>query len=156
MRDCRDRLANRARLGNAFAHVLAFPLISQILNEMSYFHCRTADHDPKSKVDFPHERRHRAFPFRLFLSGVVESVDGGSDFNGLHSRGHDDEARFYAFDILVSGEVADADHLKVFADEDVADAWFRDNEPEGVAFAYPVIRYARPPAASLRRRGHAP
>jgi len=37
MRDCRDRLANRARLGNAFARALAFLLTSQILNEMSYF-----------------------------------------------------------------------------------------------------------------------
>jgi hypothetical protein len=52
MRDCRDRVANRARLGNPFVHALAFLLISQILNEMSYFHRRTADHDPKSKVDF--------------------------------------------------------------------------------------------------------
>ena len=74
MRDCPDRVANHARLGNAFAHALAFLLISQILNEMSYFHCRTADHDPKSKVDFPHECRHRALPFRLFLSGVVERI----------------------------------------------------------------------------------
>ena len=29
-------------------------------------------------------------------------VDGISDFNGLHSRKHDDEVQFYAFDILVS------------------------------------------------------
>ena len=43
MRDCRDRVANHARLGNAFAHALAFPLTSQILNEMSYFHRRTAE-----------------------------------------------------------------------------------------------------------------
>ena len=28
--------------------------------------------------------------------------DGISDFNGLHSRKHDDEVMFYAFDILVS------------------------------------------------------
>ena len=27
-----------------------------------------------------------------------------------------------------SKEVGDADHLKVFANEDVANAWFRDNE----------------------------
>jgi len=33
MLDCRDRLANRARLGNAFARALAFLLISQILND---------------------------------------------------------------------------------------------------------------------------
>ena len=55
-----------------------------------------------------------------------------------------------------SKEVGDADHLKVFANEDVADAWFRDNDPEGVAFAYRIIRSVPPPAASLRRRGHAP
>ena len=55
-----------------------------------------------------------------------------------------------------SKEVGDADHLKVFANEDVADAWFRDNDPEGVAFEYRIIRYVPPPAASLRRRGHAP
>ena len=36
-----------------------------------------------------------------------------------------------------SKEVGDADHLKVFANEDAAEAWFRDNDPEGVAFEYP-------------------
>ena len=74
MRDSRDRLANRARLGNAFACALAFPLINQILNEMSYFHRRAADHDPKRKVDLQRKYRHRALLFRLFLSGVVESI----------------------------------------------------------------------------------
>ena len=33
---------------------------------------------------------------------VMLGVDGISDFNGLHSRKHDDEVMFYAFDILVS------------------------------------------------------
>ena len=33
---------------------------------------------------------------------VLLSVDGRSDFNGLHSRKHDAEVEFYAFDILVS------------------------------------------------------
>ena len=32
---------------------------------------------------------------------VLLGVDGISDFNGLHSRKHDDEVMFYAFDILV-------------------------------------------------------
>jgi hypothetical protein len=76
IRDCRDRLANRARLGNAFARALAFLLTSQILNEMSYFHRRTADHDPKRKVDFQRDYRHRGLPFRLFLSSVVERIIG--------------------------------------------------------------------------------
>ena len=74
MRDCHGRSANRARLGNAFARALAFLLISQILNELSYFHRRTADHDPKRKVDFQRNDHHRALLFRLFLSGVVESI----------------------------------------------------------------------------------
>jgi hypothetical protein len=33
---------------------------------------------------------------------VLLGVDGISDFNGLHSRKHDDEVQFYDFDILVS------------------------------------------------------
>jgi bifunctional non-homologous end joining protein LigD len=33
---------------------------------------------------------------------VLLGVDGVSDFNGLHSRQHDDEVEFYAFDMLVS------------------------------------------------------
>ena len=35
-------------------------------------------------------------------------------------------------------EVGDVDHLKVFASEDAANAWFAENDPEGVAFEYPV------------------
>src|SRR5215217_8883184 len=33
---------------------------------------------------------------------VLLGVDGRSDFNGLHSRKHNDEVQFYAFDILMS------------------------------------------------------
>ena len=33
---------------------------------------------------------------------VLLGVDGRSDFDGLHSRKHNDEVQFYAFDILVS------------------------------------------------------
>ena len=43
-----------------------------------------------------------------------------------------------------SPEVGDADHLKVFANTDGADAWFRDNDPEGVAFEYPVEHRRHP------------
>ena len=35
-------------------------------------------------------------------------------------------------------QVGDRDHLKVFASETVADEWFRENDPEGVAFEYDV------------------
>jgi hypothetical protein len=70
MRDCHGRSANRARLGNAFARALAFPLISQILNEMSYLHRRTADHDPKRKVDFQRNDHHRASYFAYFYQAL--------------------------------------------------------------------------------------
>jgi hypothetical protein len=38
-----------------------------------------------------------------------------------------------------SKDVGDADHLKVFADEDAAERWIEKNDPEGVAFRYEVI-----------------
>jgi hypothetical protein len=37
-----------------------------------------------------------------------------------------------------SRQVGDTEHLKVFANEDAAEAWFCENDPEGVAFEYPV------------------
>ena len=33
---------------------------------------------------------------------MLLGVDGRSDFNGLHSRKHDAEVQFYAFDMLMS------------------------------------------------------
>jgi hypothetical protein len=35
-------------------------------------------------------------------------------------------------------DVGDVNHLKVFATELAANRWFEDNDPEGVAFEYPV------------------
>src|SRR3954462_5478046 len=37
-----------------------------------------------------------------------------------------------------SKQVGDKDHPKVFADEDVAGAWFADHDSEGVAFEYEI------------------
>ena len=37
-------------------------------------------------------------------------------------------------------EVGDVDHLKVFASEVAAERWIAENDPEGVAFEYPVIQ----------------
>jgi hypothetical protein len=37
-------------------------------------------------------------------------------------------------------QVGDKDHLRVFASEASAEKWFADNDPEGVAFAYDVVR----------------
>jgi hypothetical protein len=36
-------------------------------------------------------------------------------------------------------QVGDRDHLKVFANSDLADEWFVVNDPEGVVFEYEVI-----------------
>ena len=36
-------------------------------------------------------------------------------------------------------QVGDKDHLKVFADEDAAETWLQENDPEGVAFEYEVF-----------------
>jgi hypothetical protein len=38
-----------------------------------------------------------------------------------------------------SKQVGDADHLKVFANLDAAEKWFEENDPEGIAFEYPVF-----------------
>ena len=38
-----------------------------------------------------------------------------------------------------SKQVGDPDHLKVFAARKAAEAWFAENDPEGVAFEYWVL-----------------
>jgi bifunctional non-homologous end joining protein LigD len=44
--------------------------------------------------------KNRTASFVLDGEAVLLSVNGISDFNGLHSRKHDDEVQLYAFDIL--------------------------------------------------------
>ncbi|MCA6112660.1 ATP-dependent DNA ligase [Bradyrhizobium cenepequi] len=46
--------------------------------------------------------RNRQSSFVIDGEAVLLGVDGRSDFDGLHSRQHDDEVQFYAFDILVA------------------------------------------------------
>ena len=46
--------------------------------------------------------RVRNTSFVIDGEAVLLGVDGVSDFNGLHSRKHNAEVEFYAFDILVS------------------------------------------------------
>jgi hypothetical protein len=36
-------------------------------------------------------------------------------------------------------QVGNKDHIKVFANQDAAEKWFEDNDPEGVAFEYEVL-----------------
>jgi hypothetical protein len=42
-------------------------------------------------------------------------------------------------DVNTSKEVGDKDHLKVFANEDAAETWLQENDPEAVAFEYEVL-----------------
>ena len=41
--------------------------------------------------------------------------------------------------VNTSKQVGDKDHLKVFATEVAAEIWFKENDPEGVAFEYEVL-----------------
>jgi hypothetical protein len=36
-------------------------------------------------------------------------------------------------------QVGDRNHLKVFANEDAAETWLQENDPEGVPFEYEVL-----------------
>ena len=47
-------------------------------------------------------QRKRNSSFVIDGEAVLLGVDGRSDFNGLHSRRHDHEVEFYAFDMMVS------------------------------------------------------
>ena len=50
--------------------------------------------------------------------------------------------RFITVWIYVSAakEVGDVDRLKVFANEEAAEHWFAEHDPEGVAFEYEVSK----------------
>jgi bifunctional non-homologous end joining protein LigD len=54
--------------------------------------------------------RIRSTSFVLDGEAVLLGVDGISDFDGLHSRQHNDEVQFFAFDMLVS----DGDDIRNF------------------------------------------
>jgi hypothetical protein len=47
--------------------------------------------------------------------------------------------------VNTSKQVGDSEHVKVFANTDAAEAWFEENDPEGVAFEYEVLEWKRPP-----------
>jgi hypothetical protein len=44
-----------------------------------------------------------------------------------------------------SKQVGDPDHLKVFANQEAAQAWFAEHDPEGVAFEYEVFGRSEQP-----------
>jgi hypothetical protein len=42
--------------------------------------------------------------------------------------------------VNTSKQVGDPEHIKVFATVHAAGTWFEENDPEGVAFEYPVLQ----------------
>ena len=55
--------------------------------------------------------------------------------------------------VITSKQVGDVDHLKVFANEEVMQRWFQENDPEGVAFEYEVMGSAERPDEFFERPG---
>ena len=51
--------------------------------------------------------------------------------------------------VNTSKQFGDKDHLKVFATEDAAETWLQENDPEGVAFEYEVIKVFLYPTPEL-------
>jgi len=66
----------------------------------------------------------RAIPIAKTRIGESASSGGTNDRLDLHRT---------------SKQVGDIDHLKVFATARVAEEWFEDNDPLGVAFEYEVL-----------------
>jgi hypothetical protein len=67
--------------------------------------------------------------------GQVNSFTEGSSVGAPETE--EGRMTFWIY-VDTTRQVGDRDHLKVFADEDAAEKWFADNEPEGVAFEYTV------------------
>ena len=40
--------------------------------------------------------------------------------------------------VNTNAEVGDVDHLQIFANDEAAERWFKENDPEGVAFVHEV------------------
>jgi hypothetical protein len=51
-------------------------------------------------------------------------------------------------------QVGDAEHVRVFANQDAAETWFAENDPEGVAL-YEVLEWKRPPPTEAALPYHA-
>jgi hypothetical protein len=39
----------------------------------------------------------------------------------------------------IGKQVGDVEHIKVFANQDAAEKWFEENDPEGVAFEHDLL-----------------
>jgi hypothetical protein len=41
--------------------------------------------------------------------------------------------------VNITKQVGDVEHITVFANQDAAETWFEENDPEGAAFEYEVL-----------------
>ena len=55
--------------------------------------------------------------------------------------------------VNTSKQVGDKEHIKVFANQDAAEKWFEENDPEGVAFEYEFSNELDRPQDHLRNDG---
>src|SRR3954464_2086599 len=77
--------------------------------------------------------RIRVSSFVLDGEAVLLGIDGRSDFDGLHSRQHNDEVQFYAFDVLMS----ESDDLRV------KQSWLGCSHAASTGFFFQNSRKAR-------------
>jgi hypothetical protein len=83
----------------------------------------------------------------LFLHGVGWSDrvrHCGNDFIGHDAADQQLKIERDEMNVLIhvdtSKQVGDKDHIKVFANQDAAETWFAENDPEGVAFEYGILK----------------
>src|SRR4029078_6642039 len=69
--------------------------------------------------------RNRNSSFVIDGEAVLLGIDGISDFNGLHSRKHDDEVQFYAFDMIGLARRVDGIFLSDFEQGEIGPDLFR-------------------------------
>jgi hypothetical protein len=64
----------------------------------------------------------------------------GAPWRSPRSQAQAEEGRLTVLIYVnTSKQVGDPEHIKVFADQDAAEKWFEENDPEGVAFEYEVL-----------------
>ena len=63
------------------------------------------------------------------MPSICRRAEAGGSPYAVFRLGHVDTSK----------QVGDPEHIKVFANQDAAETWFEENDPEGVAFEYEVL-----------------
>jgi hypothetical protein len=116
------------------------PSASSLIEQSGHVHRRQWSRRSKHEVRVPPHRRrehHKCNNNDPELTHFLETKQKPCQFyEALHKLEAADTVWIYAD---TNKEVGDVDHLKVFATPELADEWFKENEPEGDAFGYGVI-----------------